>query len=63
MWGENSLYLKLETGFAFKTYMNDFYLEAFNNQTIKEDGDGSAILRIKYYYTPNLIFQHLPIKE
>ena len=63
MWDENSVYPKIETGFAFKPHMNDVYVEAFNNQSFKEDGDESAILTIKYYNPPNLIFQHLPVKE
>ena len=63
MWDENSVYPKIETGFAFKPHMNDIYVEAFNNQTFNEDGDESAILTIKYYNPPNLIFQHLPVKE
>ena len=63
MWDQNSVYPKIETGFAFKPHMNDIYVEAFNNQTFNEDGDESAILTIKYYNPPNLIFQHLPVKE
>ena len=63
MWDKNSVYPKIETGFAFKPHMNDVYVEAFNNQTFNEDGDESAILTIKFYNPPNLIFQHLPIKE
>ena len=63
MWDENSVYPKIETGFAFKPNMNDIYVDAINNQTFNEDGDESAILTIKYYNPPNLIFQHLPIKE
>ena len=47
----------------FKPHMNDGYVEAFNNQTFNEDGDESAILTIKYYNPPDLIFQHLPNKE
>ena len=43
--------------------MNDVYVKAFNDQTFNEDGDESAILTIKYYNPPGLIFQHLPIKE
>ena len=39
MWVKNSVYPKIETGFAFKPYMNDVYVEAFNNQTFNEDGD------------------------
>ena len=63
MLDENSVYPKIETGFAFKPHMNDVYVEAFNNQTFNEDGDESAILTIKYHNPPDLIFQHLPVKE
>ena len=63
MWDCNSVYPKIETGFAFKLHMNKTYVEAFNNQTFNEDGDESAILTIKYYNPPDLIFRHLPVKE
>ena len=63
MWDEKSVYPKIETGFAFKPHMNDIYVDAFNNQTFNEDGDESAILTIKYYNPPDLIYQHLPVKE
>ena len=63
MWDEKSTYPKIETGFAFKPQMNDVYVKAFNDQSFNEDGDESAILRIKYYNPPGLIFQHLPVKE
>ena len=63
MWDCNSVYLKIETGFAFKPHMNHVYVEAFNSQTFNEDGNESAILTIKYYNPPDLIFQHLPVKE
>ena len=63
MWDEKSVYPKIETGFAFKPNMNDVYVEAFNNQTFNKDYDESAILTIKYYNPPDIIFQHLPIKE
>ena len=63
MWDENSVYPKIETGFAFKPHVNDVYVEAFNNQSFNEDGDESAILTIKDYNPRNLIFQHLPVKE
>ena len=43
--------------------MNNGYVEAFNNQTFNENGNESAILRIKYYNHPDLIFQHSPVKE
>ena len=63
MWDCNSVYPKKETGFAFKPHMNKNNVEAFNNQTFNEDGDESAILTIKYYNPPDLIFQQLPVKE
>ena len=63
MWDENSVYSKIETGFAFKPHMNKTYVDAFNNQTFNQDGDESVILRIKYYNPRNLIIQHLPVKE
>ena len=63
MWDKNSVYPKIETRFAFKPHMNKTYVEALNNQTFNEDGDESAILTIKYHNPPDLIFQHLPIKE
>ena len=63
MWVKNSVYPKIESVFALKPYMNNVYVEAFNNQTFNQDGDESAILRIKYCNPPGLIFQHLPVKE
>ena len=63
MWDERSVYPKIKTGFVFKPHMNDVSVEAFNNQTFNEDGNESAILTIKYYNPPDLIFQHLPIIE
>ena len=63
MWNENSVYPKIESGFAFKPQMNNVYVEAFNNQTFNQDGDESAILRIKYYNPRNLLFSTLPVKE
>ena len=60
---ENSVFPKTETGIFLKPHIIDIYLEAFNNKTFNQDGDEPAILRIKYYNPPNLIFQHLPVKE
>ena len=48
---------KIETGFAFKPHMNDVYIETFTSQTFNQDGNESAILKIKYYNPPNLLFQ------
>ena len=44
MWDKNSIYPKIETGFAFKKHMNDELVEKFNNQIFTQ---GSAILKIK----------------
>ena len=63
MWDENSVYPKIESGFCFKRDMNDVYVEAFQNQTFNQDGNESVILKIKYYNPPDLILQHLPVKE
>ena len=60
---EKSMLPKLETGFNFKPHMNDIFVEAFNNQTFNQEGNESPILKMKYYNPPNLIFQHLPVKE
>ena len=63
MWDENSVSPKVETGFSFKSYMKNVYVEAFNIQTCKPDGNESAILKIKYCKTPDLLFYYLPILE
>ena len=63
MWDENSVYPKIESGFAFKPQISKTYVGAFNIQSFNEDSNESAILKIKYYHPPNLIFQHLPVKE
>ena len=63
MWDENSVYPKIETGFAFNPHMNTTFVDAFNNQAFNDDVDESAISTIKYYNPPDLIFQNLPVKE
>ena len=63
MLDEKSVYPKTETHFAFKPHMNETNVDAFNNQIFNQDGNESAILRIKNYNAPDLIFQHLPVKE
>ena len=63
MWDEDSVYPKIETGFAFKPDMNDVCVEPFNNKTFNQNGNESVMLKIKYYNPPDLIFQHLPVKE
>ena len=44
MWDKNSIYPKIETGYAFEKHMNDELAEKFNNQTFTQ---GSALLKIK----------------
>ena len=63
MWDENSVYAKIETGFAFKPGMKNVYVEAFNIQPFNQDGDESAIIKTKYHNPTNLKFQHLPVTE
>ena len=60
MWDENSIYPRIETGYAFTRDMNDEFVEKFNTGNFTK---GSAILKIKYYNPKNLIVQHIPIKE
>ena len=60
MWDKNSLYSKIETGYAYTTDMNDELDEKFNTGNFTQ---GSAVLKIKYYNPKNLIVQHLPVKE
>ena len=60
---EKSVYHKIESGFVFISHLNDVYVEVFNNGTFNQDGNEGAILKIKYYSPPDLIFQHLPVEE
>ena len=60
MWDENSIYPRIETGYAFTRDMNKFLIHRFNNQTFTQR---SAILKTKYNNPKNLIVQHIPIKE
>ena len=47
MWDEKSVYPKIETGFVVEPHMNETYEDAFNNQTLNQDGNESTILTIK----------------
>ena len=60
MWDENSIYPRIETGYAYTKDMNDELVEKFINQTFNQ---GSAILKIEHYNPRNVIIQHLPVKE
>ena len=63
LYDENSIYLKMDTGFAFRPHMNNIYVVTSNNGNFNQDGKESAILKIKSYNPPNLIFQQLPVRE
>ena len=43
--------------------MNDIYEESFNNQSFNQDCDECTILEINIYKPPDLMFQHVPVKE
>ena len=60
MLDDNSTYPKRGTGYAFLPDMNDETVQKLNNQTFAQ---GSAILKLIYYNPPDLITQHLPVKE
>ena len=45
MWDENSIYPRIETGYAYTIVMNDELVEKFNTGNFYQ---GSAILKIKY---------------
>ena len=63
IWDEISVDPKLHIGFAFEYYMNIIYVEAFSNQTFKQDGNENAISKIELSNPPNLILRHLPVNE
>ena len=44
---KKSLYLKIQSGFAFKPHMNDNYVETLITPIFNQDGNESAILNVK----------------
>ena len=60
MWDENSIYPRIETGYAFTEDMNNELVKKINTGNFTQ---GSAILKIKYYNARNLIVQHIPNNE
>ena len=60
VWDDNSIYPRIETGYAYTRDMIDELVNKFNAGKFNQ---GSAILKIKYYNPRDLIVQHLPIKE
>ena len=63
IWDKNSILAKIKSGYAFKPHMKYIFVNDFNKKTFNPDGKDSAILNIKYFNPPHLIFQHLPVKE
>ena len=59
---KKSTWPKIETVYPFKKHMNDSICTLFNNGRWNEL-NRSAFLTVKHHNPPNLIFQHLPIKE
>ena len=59
MWDEKSIYLRIETGYAYTQVMNDELVEKFK---IGNFTKGSAIFK-KNCNPKKLIVQHLPVKE
>ena len=55
-----SLYPRIVTGYAFTPVMNNDLVGEFNNQTFKQ---GTAILKIMYCNSKNLIVQHIPVEK
>ena len=49
LWDKSSVCPKIECGFPFKPHMNSVYVESFNSQTFKQNGNDSVILKIKFY--------------
>ena len=60
MWDENSIYPRIETGYAFTPDMMKKLVKKINTGKFTQ---GSAILKIKLYNPKNLIDRHLPVKE
>ena len=60
MWDENSIYPRIETGYAFTKDMKDELVEKFNTGNFTQ---GSAFFKTQYYNPSILIVQNLPVKE
>ena len=55
-----SIYPRIERGYAYAPDMNDELVKKFNKQKFSQ---GCIILKINYFSPKNLIVQHIPIKE
>ena len=56
IYAENSAYPKMETNYAFEPHMIGTLVNHFINRTFNQDGNESAILKMKYCDPLNLIF-------
>ena len=63
LWDENSVYPKVRSGYTFRPQMNGIFVKDFENKFFYQDGNDSTISKIKYYNPPNIVFQHLLVKE
>ena len=63
MWYEISANPKIEKGFVFKPHLKDAFVKSFNDQIFNQHSDEPAILKIKYWNPPDLIFQPLLVEE
>ena len=61
MWVKKLFFPK--QNFAFKPRMIKTYMDAFNTETFNQDGNESAMLKLKFYNPPDLVFQYLRVKE
>ena len=57
---DNSIYPRIESGYAYTDDTNDELVENFNTNKFNQ---GSAISKINYYNPKSLIVQNLPVKE
>ena len=63
MYDEKSVYLKIESGFAFKLHMNDVSEVTNNIQTFNHDGNESATLWSKSYNPLDFYFNIYWLKK
>ena len=63
IWDYHSICPEKESGYTFESRLKDICVNDSNVQTFNQDGNDSAIIKIKLYNTPSLTFLHLPIKE
>ena len=57
---DNSIHLEIETDYSFTIDMDDERIEIIN---IGNFNHRSGFLKVKHYNPPEIIFQHLPVKE